>query len=100
MRRTGLVLAIVALLASGLLARVPAGALAGGPTYYLPVPEGTSVYVTQGNNTGDQHRRVREPSTLDFALAGDPEFPVAAARAGTVLAARSDSTVKLPCKAA
>jgi murein DD-endopeptidase MepM/ murein hydrolase activator NlpD len=99
MRRPGLARAGVALLASGLLVSVPARTQAGGPTYYLPVPEGTSVYVTQGNNTGDHIAAYESQYAFDFALAGDPEFPVAAARAGTVLAVRSDSTVNCPAEA-
>jgi hypothetical protein len=98
MRRPGLVVACVALLASGLLAGVPARTLAGGATYYLPVPAGMNIYVTQGNNTGDHIPTYESQDAFDFALVGNPgpEFPVAAARSGTVLAARFDSTVNCP----
>ena len=67
---------------------------AASAAYFLPVPAGTQVYVTQGNGEGNHTNKNNGKSqyAFDFALEGNPEFPVAAARAGTVAMVRSDST--------
>ena len=68
----------------GLLAGASAWAspVAASDSYFLPVQDGTHVVVTQGNGGGHTGK---EKFAFDFALAGDPEFPVVAARAGTVI---------------
>ena len=56
--------------------------------YYLPAPAGTSLLVVQGNGEA-AFRSPDERYAFDFAAAdGSSPFPVAAARGGTVIAAR------------
>ena len=58
------------------------------PAYYLPAPAGTSLLVAQGNGEA-AFRSPDERYAFDFAAAdGSSPFPVAAARGGTVIAAR------------
>ena len=68
-----------------------AGAQAASP-YLLPVPAGTTVLVFQGNNSAYDHVAANGSAySWDFTV-GATEFPVVAARGGTVIGARSDST--------
>jgi hypothetical protein len=67
------------------------GAQAASP-YLLPVPAGTTVLVFQGNNSAYDHVAANGSAySWDFTV-GATEFPVVAARGGTVIGARSDST--------
>lgn len=63
--------------------------------YKLPVPGGFKVYVVQGNNGSFSHYG-NEAYAFDFAIDANDgtsqTFPVAAAKGGTVVALRSDST--------
>jgi hypothetical protein len=61
-----------------------------GGTYLLPVPAGAAVYLTQGNDVGNHIRKAQY--AFDLAEARDPEFPIVAARSGTVIGLRTDST--------
>jgi murein DD-endopeptidase MepM/ murein hydrolase activator NlpD len=87
MRRLLVVLAAGALALPAGSGAAPTAAAAGG--YLLPVPAGISAVVTVGR--GGYHQGY-EYNAFDFALGGDPEFAVAAARGGTVKSARRDSS--------
>jgi murein DD-endopeptidase MepM/ murein hydrolase activator NlpD len=78
-RRLALSIGLVGLLSG---ASAWASPVAASGSYLLPVPGGTHVVVTQGNGGGHAGK---EKFAFDFALVGDPEFPVVAARAGTVI---------------
>jgi murein DD-endopeptidase MepM/ murein hydrolase activator NlpD len=65
---------------------------AAGPVYYLPATAGTKLVVTQGQNTAGDHDAAHYSQyALDFGIAGNGEFAVAAARAGTVIGLRDNS---------
>ena len=65
---------------------------AAGPVYYLPATSGAKLVVTQGQNTAGDHDAAHYSQyALDFGIAGNGEFAVAAARAGTVIGLRDNS---------
>ena len=63
--------------------------------YLLPAPAGTTLVVTNGNQDSLDHAPGQPGQwAWDFALTGNVPLPVVAARAGTVIGARGDSTVQ------
>ncbi len=89
MRRSQLALAVVVALAAQPLIATQSGAAA---PYLLPVPAGTEVLVFQGNSSAFSHTAGSKAQyAWDFTV-GATQFPVVAARAGTVIGMRSDST--------
>jgi murein DD-endopeptidase MepM/ murein hydrolase activator NlpD len=64
--------------------------------YKLPVPSAQAIYVTQGNDGADGHTAANGSQyAFDFGNNGS-SFPIVAAREGTVLGVRSDSSIQ--CK--
>ncbi len=89
MRRLPISIALVAALAGQFALAAP---LDAASPYLLPVPAGTTVLVYQGNNSAYDHTAANGSQyAWDFTV-GATEFPVVAARGGTVIGARSDST--------
>jgi murein DD-endopeptidase MepM/ murein hydrolase activator NlpD len=87
-RRLSMVMALAAVIGlSGVFAG-PAAA-AEDAVYYLPVAEGSSLIVQQGNNR-TAGRTADERYAFDFVATDPPErFEVVAARGGTVISART-----------
>ncbi len=89
MRQAHLSIAAAAILLAATLVPAPAAA-AGEPTYSLPAPSGTQLVVSQGNDfpTG---RRANEVYAFDFVAAPGTarDFPVLAARGGTIIGLRT-----------
>ena len=93
-RHCAAVAATLAIIISGVPeVTTPAVFAASQGTYYLPTPAGTNLVVTQGQNTPLDHNAANHSVyALDFGIAGDAEFDVTAARAGTVIGVRDNST--------
>ena len=60
--------------------------------YILPAPAGTTLFVTQGNNSAFDHVAANGSQYAWDFTEGTTEFPVVASRGGTVIGFRSDST--------
>jgi hypothetical protein len=89
MRRLPISIALVVALAGQFALAAP---LHAASPYLLPVPAGTTVLVFQGNNSAFDHNAQNgSQDAWDFTV-GATQFPVVAARGGTVIGARSDST--------
>ena len=89
MRRLPISIALLAALVGQLVIAAP---LHAASPYLLPVRAGTTVLVFQGNNSAYDHTAANGSQyAWDFTV-GATEFPVVAARGGTVIGARSDST--------
>jgi hypothetical protein len=68
---------------------------AASSPYLLPLPSGTHVVVTQGNGGGHTGW---EEFAWDFAEFGNPEFPVVAARGGTVIGLQAGYKTSQHCE--
>lgn len=91
MRRFGRCVAVL-IMAWPLASRTTSSIAASA--YKLPVPSGQAIYVTLGQNERDHSAENGSQWAFDFAMADHRAFPIVAARGGTVLYVRSDSTIR------
>lgn len=62
--------------------------------FWLPIASGTTIYVTQGNNSSFTHKG-KEAYAFDFAVAGiNVGFTVTAAQSGKVIAVEDSSNIQ------
>jgi murein DD-endopeptidase MepM/ murein hydrolase activator NlpD len=91
--RAPIVAALALIFAAVPPASAPAVSAAAAAAYSLPASAGTQLIVTQGQDTPLDHNKVNHSVyAIDFGIAGDAEFDVTAARAGTVIGVRDSST--------